>query len=41
MIYLPLFIPLILCFLTFYYEDLSFVIILSSTFVQGPLSPRE
>jgi hypothetical protein len=27
--------------LKFYYEDLSFVILLSSTFVQGSLSSRE
>jgi hypothetical protein len=27
--------------LEFYYEDLGFVILLSSTFVQDPLSSRE
>jgi hypothetical protein len=45
MIYLPLLHPLFYVvlqyLLKFYYEDLSFVIILSSAFVQGPLSSRE
>jgi hypothetical protein len=45
MSYLPFLYPLfhvVLQFLLkFYYEDLNFVIILSLTFVQDPLSSRE
>jgi hypothetical protein len=45
MIYLPLlyllFYVVLQYLLKFYYEDLSFVIILLLTFVQGPLSSRE
>jgi hypothetical protein len=45
MIYLPFLYPLFYVILynllKFYYEDLSFVIVLSSTFVQDSLSSRE
>jgi hypothetical protein len=41
MIHLPLMFYILCHLLEFNYEDMTFVIILPSTFVQSPLSPRE